>query len=406
MDDTVDWSNLPVELWPLIGEKLKLRIESLRFRSVCHSWRSCLPRFHPSLPPKFPLPLSDGPTSFLSQNTVYLLQSPSTSSLAAPSSGGWLVKVEECDVRMLLRNPITSRRIRYSNDSSLSPECFNLLEFKMIELGKSYFLRFIRGSGSVDVLKKVILMPPEIVDCAILVICDKGNLGFAKSGDEKLTKFSNIGGFVFDDVFVYKGQPYVVDSLGCVFRIDVSSKVMVKISSELVGLGGRKHLVESCGELYVVDRYFDQEQNKQEATGLELDFSIWGFRRRGRYRRYHSGEPKVVDFKVYKLELLDGELGRWVEVESLGGQAFFLAIDCSFSVLAEELAGCKGNCIYFSDENDVNLALREVTRPESFVFNLEDHSIQKLGSSPGGSGSQIYWPPPIELGSMCSYSLD
>ncbi|PRQ47296.1 hypothetical protein RchiOBHm_Chr2g0098151 [Rosa chinensis] len=401
MDDTVDWSNLPVELWPLIGEKLKLRIESLRFRSVCHSWRSCLPRFHPSLPPKFPLPSSNGPTSFLSQNTVYLLQSPSTSSRAAPSSsGGWLVKVEECD-RMLLRNPITSRRIRYSKDSStLSPECFNLLEFKMIELGKSYFLRFIRGSGSVDVLKKVILMPPEIVDCAILVICDKGNLGFAKmvSGDEKLTRFCN-GGSVFDDVIVYKGQPYVVDSLGCVFRIDVSSEAMVKISSKVVGFGGRKHLVESCGELYVVDRYFDQEQNKQQGTGVELDPSVFVL-----WRRYHSGELKVVDFKVYKLELLDGELGRWVEVKSLGDRAFFLAVDCSFSVLAQDLAGYKGNCIYFSNENNVNLALREVTRPQSFVFNLEDHSIQKLGSSPGGS--QIFWPPPIELGSTCSYSLD
>ncbi|KAM5546913.1 hypothetical protein ABKV19_001437 [Rosa sericea] len=402
MDITVDWSNLPVELWPLIGEKLKLRIESLRFRSVCHSWRSCLPRFHPSLPPKFPLPFSDGPTSFLSQNTVYLLQTPSTSSLAPPSSGGWLVKVEECD-RMLIRNPITSRRIRYSNDSSSSPECFNLLDFKMIELGKSYFLRYIQGSGSVCGLKKVILLPAEIVDCAILVISDKGNLGFAKSGDEKLTRFSN-GGFVFDDVIVYKDQPYVVDSLGCVFRIDVSSEAMVKISSKVVGFGGRKHLVESCGELYVVDRYFDQEQNKQEGTGVELDFSLFVLWRRGRHQRYQSGELKVVDFKVYKLELLDGELGRWVEVKSLGDRAFFLAMDCCFSVSAQELAGCKGNCIYFSDESNVNLSLREVTRPESFLFNLEDHSIQKLGSSPGGS--QIFWPPPIELGSTCSYSLD
>ncbi|XP_062028517.1 putative F-box protein At1g65770 [Rosa rugosa] len=202
-------------------------------------------------------------------------------------------------------------------------------------------------------------MPAEIVDCAILVISDKGNLGFAKSGDEKFTWFSN-GGFVFDDVIVYKGQPYVVDSLGYVFRIDVSSEVMVKISSKVIGFGGRKHLVESCGELC------------------------------GRY--------------VCKLELLNGELGRWVEVKSLGDGAFFLAMDCCFSVSAQELAGCKGNCIYFSDENNVNLALREVTRPESFMFYLEDHSIQKLGSSPGGS--QIFWPPPIELGSTCLYSLD
>ncbi|PRQ36728.1 hypothetical protein RchiOBHm_Chr4g0394811 [Rosa chinensis] len=242
----------------------------------------------------------------------------------------------------------------------------------MIKLGKSYFLRYILGSSSVCGLKKVILMPAEIVDCAILVISDKGNLGFAKSGNEKLTWFSN-GGFVFDDVIVYKGQPYV-------------------------------HLVESCGELYVVDMYFDQEQNKQEGAGVELDFSLFVRWHHGRHQRYQSGELKVVDFKVCKLELLNGELGRWVEVKSLGDRAFFLAMDCCFSVSAQELAGCRGNCIYFSDENNVNLALREVTRPESFMFYLEDHIIQKLRSSPGDS--QIFWPPPIELGSTCSYSLD
>ncbi|XP_004287753.1 PREDICTED: F-box protein SKIP23-like [Fragaria vesca subsp. vesca] len=389
MDITVDWSNLPVVLWPLIGEKLKLRIEFLRFRSVCNPWRSYLPPFHPSTtpPPQFPLPSSsDGPTSFLSQNTVYLLRPPATSS--PPSSGGWLVKVEECD-RMLLRNPITSRRIRSG--------CFNLLEFDMVELGKSYFLRYIRGSGSACGLKKVVVMPSEIGECAILVISDKGNLGFARSGDQKLRWFSHEGS-VIDDVGFYKGQSYVVDSLGCVFRITMSSHEMVKISSKVVGLGGRKHLVESWGELYVVDRYFDEEQSKQEGNGLELDLRIFG-RRRGRYRRFRSGELKVVDFKVYKLEWGDGELSRWVEVNSLDDQVFFLANDCSFAVSAQELAGYKGNCIYFTDENDVNLALREVTRPESFVFDLENRSIQKLESS------QIFWPPPIEFGCTSS-SLD
>ncbi|PRQ42301.1 hypothetical protein RchiOBHm_Chr3g0456141 [Rosa chinensis] len=181
---------------------------------------------------------------------------------------------------MLLQNPITSRRIRYTNGQSSSPECFNLLEFKMIKLGKSYFLRYILGSSSVCGLKKVILMPAEIVDCAIL--------------------------------------PYVVDSLGYVFRINVSSEVMMKISSKVIGFGGRKHLVESCRELYVVDMYFDQEQNKQEGAGVEFDFSLFVSWRRGRHQRYQFGELKVVDFKVCKLELLNGELGRWVEVKSLG----------------------------------------------------------------------------------------
>lgn len=255
----------------------------------------------------------------------------------------------------------------------------------MMELSKSYVLRYIHGSGSVCGLNKVIIVPPDFNDCAIIVICDKGMLSFAKNGDQKLTLISH-GGFVCDDIIVYKGQPYVVDSLGSVFRIDSSFKV-VELLCKLVGLGGRrKHLVESCGELYVVDRYFEQEPNKQEDSGVDFPLSFLVFGLRGRRERFESRDPKAVEFKVYKLDLLDEEGGRWIEVKSLGDQAFFLAMDCSFSVLAQEVAGCKGNCIYFTDQNDLNLALREVTRPESSVFNLEDHSIQRLGSS------QIFCP--------------
>ncbi|XP_040375231.1 F-box protein SKIP23 [Rosa chinensis] len=310
MDITVDWSNLPVELWPLIGEKLELCIQSLQFRSVCHSWRSCA-----SLPP-------------------------------------------------FTSSEIPSPILRWTH----------LLPLPKHRLPPTEPLHVITGAA------------------VVWMLVGQGRRVRHNASSES------------DHLQANQGQPYVVDSLGYVFTIDVSSEVIVKISSKVIGFGGRKHLVESCGELYVVDMYFDQEQNKQEGAGVELDFSLFVRWRHGRHQRYQSGELKVVDFKVCKLELLNGELGRWVEVKSLGDRAFFLAMDCCFSVSAQELAGCRGNCIYFSDENNVNLALREVTRPESFMFYLEDHSIQKLRSSPGDS--QIFWPPPIELGSTCSYSLD
>ncbi|KAL0008399.1 hypothetical protein SO802_009901 [Lithocarpus litseifolius] len=51
--------------------------------------------------------------------------------------------------------------------------------------------------------------------------------------------------------------------------------------------GSQKHLVESCGALYVVDRYFNKERRRVEHTS--------------RYVR-DCDDPKVVDFKVYKLD--------------------------------------------------------------------------------------------------------
>ncbi|XP_024190023.1 uncharacterized protein LOC112193990 [Rosa chinensis] len=245
MDITVDWSNLLVELWPLIGEKLELRIQSLQFHSVFHSWSSCA-----SLPP---FTSSEIPSPIL--RWTHLLPLPKHH---LPPTEPLHVITGAAVVWRLVGQ---GRRVRHNASSE---------------------------SDHLQANQKVILMPAEIVDCAILVISNKGNLGFAKSGDEKLT------------------------------WINVSSEVMMKISSKVIGFGGRKHLVESCRELYVVDMYFDQEQNKQEGAGVEFDFSLFVSWRRGRHQRYQFGELKVVDFKVCKLELLNGELGRWVEVKSLG----------------------------------------------------------------------------------------
>ncbi|KAK9948291.1 hypothetical protein M0R45_003875 [Rubus argutus] len=43
--DSVKWSDLPKELWPIIGKFLHTRIDVLRFRSVCSLWRSSRPPF-------------------------------------------------------------------------------------------------------------------------------------------------------------------------------------------------------------------------------------------------------------------------------------------------------------------------------------------------------------------------
>ena len=70
----------------------------------------------------------------------------------------------------------------------------------------------------------------------------------------------------------------------------------------LCAFGNQKHLVESCGELYVVDRFFDRERR--------FDHDL---------RRYRVC-PKTVNFEVYKL---DQEWGRWVMVKNLGDHVFF-----------------------------------------------------------------------------------
>ena len=182
---------------------------------------------------------------------------------------------------------------------------------------------------------------------AIFVIFVVGRLGYAKSGARSLA-IADDNGFEYDDVIVYKGQFYVIDTLGNVSWIDNLSLKLVPFLPPLCGLGSQKHLVESCGALYVVDRYFNKERRRVEHTN-------W-------YVRDCDG-PKVVDFKVYKL---DEEWGRWELEKSLGDRALVLGNDCCLSILVEEFTGYKRNCIFFNDQN------------ETHVFNLEDRSFGDL----------------------------
>ena len=129
--------------------------------------------------------------------------------------------------------------------------------------------------------------------------------------------------FDYDDIIVYNGQFYVINSLGIVSWIDHSSLKLVQFLPPLCGLGSQKHLVESCGALYVVDGYLDKERRRAENNVF--------------YKR--GGDcAELIGFKVYRF---DEDWGRWELKESLGDRAFVLGNDCCFSVMTKELSGYK-----------------------------------------------------------------
>nr|XP_023890180.1 putative F-box protein At1g65770 [Quercus suber] len=374
MDDgeRVEWSELPKELLPTIGKNLDTRIDIVRFRSVCNTWRSSIPLFHsnsPRFPLIFPSPYP-APTplrtpAYLCQSTIYRLQRLNPSSTS--SNKAWLIKVEQdsnSGGKFRLFDPISNRRTRYPNKT------LNLFDFRVVELTKAYTLRYqVRAGSSASTneiekvlslsdisifgVNKVVMFPnspwTNVNASAAFVIFNDGKLGFAKSGDEELILVDR-NSFDYDDIIVYKGQFYVINSLGIVSWIDQSSLKLVQFLPPLCGLGSQKHLVESCGALYVVDRYLDRERRR---VGNDAFYF------------YMGGEDcaKLIGFKVYRF---DEEWGRWELKESLDDRAFVLGNDCCFSVMAKELSGYKRNCIYFTDQN------------ETQVFSLEDNSVGYL----------------------------
>ncbi|KAH1206202.1 F-box protein [Glycine max] len=324
-------------------------MDVVRFHSVCGSCRSSIP---PSLPnsPSFPMqiphPSNHSIETLLNQATVYVIEPTDANGASnleplAISTKWRLIKVEESKNHnhnhnhpLTLLSPISDRKILYPHGSN-SPMLWNLLDFRVTELCKSYTPNISSATVS-----KVVFFPnspwigaEDSVACCIFL---EGKLGFMKHGDEKWNLVDNEN-FFYDDVIVFKGQFYVTDKWGTISWIDTSSLKL-------------KHLVESCGSLYVVDRYYESEPP-----------------RRRNYLGRADREAAVEYFKVYKL---DEEWGTWVDVKHLGDRAFVLGNCCSFSVSAKELMGYQGNCIYFMDIFDVH------------VYNLDYCSIVSIDFDP------------------------
>ncbi|XP_015889791.3 F-box protein At2g26160-like [Ziziphus jujuba] len=378
----VNWSELPTEILSMIGNSLDPPVDFLRFRSICNSWRSSITRFHPICLPsplKFPCPFGTGQDAFLSETTIYRIKPPpSNDDHNSNLSKSCLVKFDETEPG---NHPYWIRQIIINNSNNNVPQILSMLDFPIVKIGKSNRLNYLNFSSSIIGVSKVIRYPDNTSlayseDCSIFIIYDGGKLGFAKYGDQSPTLVDDRI-TDYNDLIVYKGQLYVVDKCGTVWWIQFPSLKLTQFSPPLLGSGDRKHLVESCGELYVVDRYLDNNQSQGQDPNHHRRITIHRRRQGPLLRRINTeirGDlawGKTVDFKVYKL---DETWGKWVEVTDLGDQAFILGGDISFSVSVSDFDACKGNCIYFKDRYDCSLFSFD---QDGCVFNLVDRSIDK-----------------------------
>ena len=269
------------------------------------------------------------------------------------------------------------------------PNNLNLLDFRVIKLTKSYTLKCQYPIGvdsyiSIDVNKVVKFPNPartNVNDCAV-VVDSHGKLSFAKCGDENWTLVDDAN-FDYDDIIVYKDRCLVVNRSGKISELAwindtlqffgfsqsrnrVTGDLLRSVPFDLEKIGFkshdyRKYLVESCGALYVVDRYLGKEQGGYHRPLVyKLDEWIWFDID---VRRWH-GRRESRD-------------AAWEMFGSLGDRAFVLGNDCCFSVSAEDFPRYKRNCIYFNDQNETRVFNMEVCRYE----DLEDFQ-----------ASQSAWP--------------
>ncbi|GMI73362.1 SKP1/ASK-Interacting protein 23, F-box/DUF295 Ancestral 11 [Hibiscus trionum] len=391
-----DWTKLPSELLDLISKRLHSSFDVNRFRSVCSTWRSTVTsRKRHRLAPRFPVLPDEGDmanTSYgfsLSKRIIFLLRLPN-SDTETDRSTSWVIKIEEDgpNNRVQLLNPLS--RSRFDSLPENFPKLFNLLEFSIVELGEEYVLHYLNhlsylgDAGNLYMEKVVISCLDNNPDngFVLLTIHVSGKLAMFKSRDKKWTIIQDMPS-PYDDVILYEGNFYAVDNNGRTVLVGLDFETS-EAGMPVFG-GDKKFLVESKGELLLVDMYLSMEAPE----GLYS----WGF-----VEEYFENlalyvNERTVRFNVFKLD----EVGKkWVDVKNLDDRVLFLGDDCTFSASTEDLNVCRGNCIIFADNFFYSLGESEEDdsseRCEVGVFDLENGSIGPLQKFP--QFSKLFWPPP------------
>lgn len=259
---------------------------------------------------------------------------------------------------------------------------FSFFNFRVKELGREYALQYIdfkpRANSIAEAgnlyMEKVAVILDLNNGFVLLTIHLSGKLVVYKSGDEKWRVIDDLPS-PYDDVIFREGKLYAVDNSGrtvLVNYVDLSVKV---VANSVFG-GDKKFLVDSKGELLLVDMYLS---NGPETN---MDFDEW-------FEFYDCYmNERTLKFKVFRL---DENAGTWIEVTDLGDRMLFLGENSTFSVNASDV-NCKGNCILFTNHCSGRQEDDVWKSRGAGVFDLESGSIEPIGSP--SEYSKMFWPPP------------
>ncbi|XP_076944448.1 F-box protein SKIP23-like [Bidens hawaiensis] len=379
-----DWSQLPRELLDLISTHLLSETDLLRFRSVCTSWRSSVQPFNSRFPILPNAGISDTTWGFyLSKRTIFRLSLPDH---PHNTHTPWLIKVERDNPQKThLMNPLTGSE--FITPLPDFPRSLNFLKFRLQELGQEYALQYISYRPNANSIgDSVTLYMEKVAFCGLgaygfvlLTIHVSGKLAVLRNGERKWTIINDLPS-PYDDVVYFRGEFYAVDSTGRTVVVDVEN-ASVKVVARSVFGGDKKFLVESDGELFMVDKYLSVGPDN------EMDYDDENYEFYEDFDCFMS--ERTVKLEVYKLGKEGGEW-MWVEVKSLGDRMLFLGDNCGFSASALEFPGCKGNCVFFTGQNREDDGL--VKSRGVGMFDLESGSIGAVANDSGYS--QWFWPPP------------
>ncbi|XP_077243068.1 putative F-box protein At3g25750 isoform X8 [Tasmannia lanceolata] len=145
---------------------------------------------------------------------------------------------------------------------------------------------------------------------------------------------------------------------------------------------GRRYLVESSGELLNVCRYYEMHP-------MYVRYLILGSSKclDGDFDPRNLGWTMRTSY--FEVSKLDQNTGKWIELESLGDQVLFLGLNSSLSLSALDFPQLKRNCIYFTDDSDVNNE-----GIDNGVYDLENESIKPCYPNSPSWITKLIWLHP------------
>ncbi|KAJ4786347.1 F-box protein skip23 [Rhynchospora pubera] len=373
------WSELPNDMLQLVIRAIDSPKDYLNFTGVCKSWRisreimfnpRCnFPPINP-LPKKYPFPMLLQPHGqesevfyFYSifQRKVHMVHVPELSNKWIPGSWrGWLATIDINDGNLIhFLNPITKAHITLP-PLSTCPKSINLTKRRC----------------PLDVEKIVVVSSSEVDTqpnhMIVVLITDVGKLHFCRLGDDRWKKaypsISNI-----QDVIEFKGLLHAVDVRGTLFVIETGT--CTKMTPVAVHRGrwpDRQYLVESAGDLLLISRFQEVEDDKDARTLL---FKLYRLveSQITYYKPYYCDEDRQVHYSedpIFKI---------WEEIESLHDQILFVGRNRTLCLDSKLYHEYKGNCIYFADESpaDAWRATGEYADPhDNGVYYMNDKRIE------------------------------
>ncbi|GAU24931.1 hypothetical protein TSUD_311660 [Trifolium subterraneum] len=352
MEMGVDWSDLPQEIIESISKKLTIYVDYLRFRCVCRSWNSSVPKTPLHLPPQLPwLMISHNSFFDLSTNKIHHLNLPMPSgpTRICGSSHGWLVILKQTSELTLL-NPITGATLSLPSLQTFPELVTRVFDYR---------------HNNLYLIKVVLSASPSLSDDDFFAfaILNRRNFAFCKKGYDSWVLLDVIENQTWIDAIYNNGSFYVTSMSGGTFavcdvegpRISFIQKKTSKYDDNYIS-----YALFDGEDMFLVHRYVTEEEEPQDLEPY----------------------PDMLTemFWIYKM---NWNVLEWEEIQTLGEHSVFIGKNSSLYFSAADFVGCRPNCIYFTDD---------AGKHDFGIYNVSSKRIDPLPCYPHKSNCGFGYP--------------